>query len=106
MAPRDAKRAGKGAPGTAELPAQGVSRISVCFFLPRLHPGLQLQIPRLSVPRDERNILFLLDFPTQAGFLEGEGWDKVKTRLCNKCGFHLAAFYLSLLGILSSSPCV
>lgn len=69
MAPRDAKRAVKGAPGTADLPTEGVINISACFCLPRLHPGLQLQIPRLSAPRDERNILFLLDFPTQAGFL-------------------------------------
>lgn len=50
-APRDAKRAVKGAPGTADLPTWGVINISVCFYLPRLHPGLQLQIPpSLSSP--------------------------------------------------------
>lgn len=53
----------------------------LCMFLspPRSILVSGYKSPCLSSPQDERNILFLPDFPTQAGFLEGEGWGKVKT---------------------------
>lgn len=47
-------------------------------------------------------------FPPRLAFWKGEGWGKVKTWLCNKCEFHVAAFYPlpPLLGVRSPSLCV